>query len=149
MDIEEFADATTELLMAQMSGNKPHLFHLLRQLSTQSRGHILGVTLTCAACVADDMPLGDGEEFHALSVTVGEADGTWRQGSADDLPPHARTFFQMVVAIANDDPQTARDLYVGFVGDDAIRAMRLIGVALGFASNHLAAAARDLPGAQS
>lgn len=137
MTPDQLADVASDMLIAQLTGKHRTLFQQLSRLLAGPRGDSLGVALALAATVAEDQTLSPGQEFHQLTVSVTEADGTHRPGSAEDLTPPARVFCQMVVALANGDGDMATDLYIGFVGDNTLHAAQVIAIGLVVAARYV------------
>lgn len=130
MSPTDVADLIDQLVTARLAADRCRLVNLFNDLLQGPRGDSLDVALVLAGCVGDGIPTMPGEDFHRLRVEVVEADGRRRAGSAGDLPAHAATFMQMVVAINNDDKAMATDLYIGFVGDEALRALHVLAFGL-------------------
>lgn len=127
---DQVADLVGELVEARLGGDNARVVTLLHGLVTGQRGDALNVALMMAGIMA--MDLGDEPEmgFHWIEVKQLDADGRLLPGSTTDLPPHVAVFVQMVVAIANGERDTARDLFLGFVQNDGRKALALLALML-------------------
>lgn len=123
----QIGDLIETMVDAWADGRQAELVSLLDDLLRGPRGDVMNVALVLAGILAEDLrevrpTLG----FHSIKVTRIDADGQTSEGSALDLPGHVATFAQMVTAVANDDKPLARDLFLGFCGEDGQRALQLL-----------------------
>lgn len=127
---DELGDLVGDMVDARASGDNVRVVAIMHGLVTGPRGDALNVALLLAGILA--MDLGDDPEggFYRVEVEHPDGHGNLRPGSATDLPGHVATFVQMVVAIANEDRDMARDLFLGHVGSDGQRALALLTLAL-------------------
>lgn len=123
---DEVADRVGDMITARAEGRKEDLITLLDDVITGPRRDSLNVALVLAGVLSED--LGDHPEggFHKIEVTRFDDDGVPHRESVTTLPGHVATFVQMVAAIGNKEPDTARDLFLGYVGDDGHRALSLL-----------------------
>lgn len=134
MSQDQMVDAATDLVMACIHGRVDEQWRVIGTvLRTGEQVDVLGVVSVLATAVGDGAALPPGREFHQLQVVDHGPAGPQR-GDAAELPPPARTFMQIVVALLNRDHDMARDLFIGYVGVDAVHAARLLSVGSGLAA---------------
>lgn len=123
----QVVDYIEALVKARLRNDRAQVLGLVDALLRGPKWDAYAVTAVLAGSVAEGMPLPPGETFHRVRVAKVCPNGCCREdGDANDLPPHARLFAQMVAALANEDRQLARDLFIGYVGEHAIRAQAVI-----------------------
>lgn len=127
----EIVDYVQRLVDARVRVDRTRMIYLIHDLLRGPVEDALNVTLILAGVLAEG---GDGEEpedgFHRVTVVRELEDGTEVPGDVNTLPPHVATFARMVTAVLNDDRDMARDLWLGYVGDDGHRALPLLIFAL-------------------
>jgi hypothetical protein len=87
-----------------------------------------------ASSISDRVDRSTGRDVYPLRVVTRGPGGTRRSVSVDVLPPAARVFSQITSALANDDPDMARDLFMGYVNADMGKCARLLSIASGCAA---------------
>lgn len=143
LNAEQVGELIEKLVDARLSDDRATLVGLLHDLISGPRGDALNVAMVLAGVIAVDVTAAD-EDYHRVTVRVLSEDGEEREGCASELPPHVATFAQMIVAIANDDKAMARDLYIGYCGDDADSFRRALAL-LVFALNEVVHVNSDCP----
>lgn len=124
---EEIGDLIEKMVDARLSGQLAVVVETLHDLLRGPRGDVMNVTLVLAGVLAEDLKDVEPElGFHTVTVTQVDAEGNESRGSTHDVPGHVATFAQMVAAIANQDKSLAKDLFLGYCGDDGQRALSLL-----------------------
>src|SRR5690349_311975 len=123
----QLVDFVEALVNARLRNDRAKVLGLVDGLLRGPKWDAYAVTAILAGSVGEGMPLPPGETFHRVRVAKVCPNGCCREeGNADDLPPHARLFAQMVAALANEDKELARDLFIGYVGEHSTRAQAVI-----------------------
>lgn len=135
MSSSEIVDCVERLMEARTALDRAQLTFLIHDLLRGPRGDALNVSLILAGLVADTD--GDHEVpeqgFHSMGVVRVLESGEEVPGDVDALPGHVAAFARMVTALLNNDRDMARDLWMGYIGDDddsSQRALHLLIFAL-------------------
>lgn len=126
MTSTEIGSVVGELVEARMFGDRERLITLILPLVRGPQADCLNVLLVLAGILAEDI----GPEFRGIEVIHTHPDGTETMEDTRSLPGHVATFAQMIGAIATDDRDLARDLFLGFTAGDGRRALKLLTFAL-------------------
>lgn len=130
MTPDAVADLATRLLVARGNGDYGTAVGLVDGLFRTPKGNMRMLVLELASRMRPARPR-PGDAFYRLNTVGVDADtGARVERSSTDLPPDVAVFGQIMVAMLNDDPQMASDLFVGYVGDDVGRAFGLAWFAL-------------------
>lgn len=129
-DPNTIADIVGDLVEARMSGNDAAVIDLVLPLVHGPRVDALNVVLVLAGVLAEDLGDNPQDGFHRIEVLKCDEQGQEREGSTYDLPPHVAAFVQIVVAVANNEHHTARDLFLAYVDTDGHRALAILTLAI-------------------
>jgi hypothetical protein len=122
----EIGELVGELVEARMTGDRERLIALILPLVRGTQADCLNVLLVLAGLLADQMT----EEFRGIDVYHVHPDGTETPTDTRSLPAYVAIFAQMIGAVANSDRDFARDLFLGYVGGDGRKALKLLTFAL-------------------
>jgi hypothetical protein len=129
MPLPQVVNFVHEALIARLTGRDRHVLGMIDGLlAGPSAANAWQVATVMAGAAAETLPPEPGGQFVAYRPrTIGE-DGHARDCSADELEPCERCFGRMAVALANSDPDMARDLFLGYVAGSRGNAARVLAV---------------------
>jgi hypothetical protein len=129
MTAPQVVDFVHEAVIARAGGRDRHVLGMIEGLlAGPSAGNAWRVVTGMAGAAGESLPPEPGGQFVAYRPrTIGE-DGHVRNCSADELEPCERCFGRIAVAMANRDPDMARDLFLGYVAGSRGNAAQLLAV---------------------
>lgn len=132
MNSAEAADYIEQVLDAHIEGRHDQVRELLTDLvASRDAADSARVVCTLAAAIARSLHKQPGEDFYRFPTWARDPDGRERRISADDLSTPMATFTRMAVAFANDEPEAAMAMFLGFVDRSRVNAVRLAAAGLG------------------
>jgi hypothetical protein len=125
----EIVELVGDLVEARMVNDREQLVMMIDHLLKGPVVDTLNVSLVLAGLMAEGAPKPPPGEA-AISVVRVDTDGTETPGTPRDLPPYVAIFVQMIAAVVAEDREMARDLFIGYVGSNGERALKLLTYAL-------------------